>query len=247
MDNLEFQNQLCRQCLDILDDTSFALAGSGALRAHGLTNRESHDLDFFTVPAERGSVVDIAGYLVERLNELGYSAELLRSGKAFAKVTVVKDSMCCDIDLGADYRNHSCSITRLGRTIDESDAVANKVDALFSRAESRDLLDFASILDSGYTLEELLNLAAESNPGFDANEFVRCLIPLCSREPYDYPTYTFSSESIASSRVIIEKALNEYLHKTDKLDDIESCYKEVSMFNQDPHSSVKSNRSNDGR
>lgn len=48
------------------------------------------------------------------------------------------------------------------------DAVANKVCALFSRAEVRDYIDVHAVLNDGrYTGLELLQMAAEHDPGFD--------------------------------------------------------------------------------
>jgi len=48
------------------------------------------------------------------------------------------------------------------------DAVANKVCALFGRAKVRDHVDVDAIVASGrYTEDELLDLAADHDPGFD--------------------------------------------------------------------------------
>jgi len=56
------------------------------------------------------------------------------------------------------------------------DAVANKVCALFGRAEVRDYIDVDAILTSGrYTEDELLSLAADHDPGFDEPRFAEAL------------------------------------------------------------------------
>lgn len=56
------------------------------------------------------------------------------------------------------------------------DAVANKVCALFGRAEVRDYVDVDAILASGrYTEDELLDLAADHDPGFDQERFAEAL------------------------------------------------------------------------
>ena len=54
----------------------------------------------------------------------------------------------------------------------QADAVANKVCALFGRAEVRDYVDVAAILASGrYSKEDLVRLAEEHDPGFDPSWF----------------------------------------------------------------------------
>lgn len=56
------------------------------------------------------------------------------------------------------------------------DAVANKVCALFGRAEVRDYVDVDAILTDGrYTEDELLDLAADHDPGFDQSWFAEAL------------------------------------------------------------------------
>lgn len=45
----ETQRQLIACALEVLADTGFALAGSGAIREHGMTQRPTSDIDLFTV------------------------------------------------------------------------------------------------------------------------------------------------------------------------------------------------------
>lgn len=54
--------------------------------------------------------------------------------------------------------------------------MANKVCALFGRAEVRDYVDVDAILASGrYTEDGLLTLAADHDPGFDRSWFAEAL------------------------------------------------------------------------
>jgi len=54
--------------------------------------------------------------------------------------------------------------------------VANRVCALFGRAEVRDYVDVGAILTSGqYTEDELLDLASDHDPGFDQPRFAEAL------------------------------------------------------------------------
>lgn len=45
----ETQRQLIACALEVLADAGFALAGSGAIREHGMTQRPTNDIDLFTV------------------------------------------------------------------------------------------------------------------------------------------------------------------------------------------------------
>lgn len=44
----ELQARITHLLLDVVADDGFALAGAGAIRAHGLTERPTHDIDLFT-------------------------------------------------------------------------------------------------------------------------------------------------------------------------------------------------------
>lgn len=44
----ELQREVTKVLLRALAEAGFALAGAGAIRAHGLTGRPTHDVDLFT-------------------------------------------------------------------------------------------------------------------------------------------------------------------------------------------------------
>lgn len=52
-ESIEHQRDVTRLLLSVVDDAGFALAGSGAIREHGVTSRPTEDVDLFT---SRGSV-----------------------------------------------------------------------------------------------------------------------------------------------------------------------------------------------
>ncbi len=64
----------------------------------------------------------------------------------------------------------------VGPVLHADDTVANKVCALFGRAEIRDYVDVAAILASGrYSDDDLVRLAAAHDPGFDLAWFTEAL------------------------------------------------------------------------
>lgn len=123
MNEEAFQRRVAAVALSATMPRGFALAGSGAIREHGLTNRRT-----------------------------------------------------ADIDLGVDSRGREPVVLAIGAVLREIDAVANKVVALFGRAEARDFLDVDAIRRSGrFTDADLLNAAAEHDAGFDQRVFVDML------------------------------------------------------------------------
>jgi hypothetical protein len=70
------------------------------------------------------------------------------------------------------------------------DAAANKLCALFGRAAVRDYIDVDGVLKDGrYTGSELLQMAADHDPGFDPTMFADALravrrLPASAFEPY---------------------------------------------------------------
>jgi hypothetical protein len=50
----EPQREITRMALRSLDGTSFVLAGSGAMREHGLVDRPTEDVDLFTDGRDEG-------------------------------------------------------------------------------------------------------------------------------------------------------------------------------------------------
>jgi hypothetical protein len=50
----ELQCEITRLALRTLDGTPFALAGSGAIREHGIIDRPTQDIDLFTSDLDAG-------------------------------------------------------------------------------------------------------------------------------------------------------------------------------------------------
>ena len=79
------------------------------------------------------------------------------------------------------------------------DAVANKVCALFGRAEVRDYVDVDAILASGrYTRDELISLAASHDPRFDPLWFAEALAAIDRLPARLFEPYGLTSDEVAS-------------------------------------------------
>ena len=120
----------------------------------------------------------------------GLSAEPEIHNISFARLIVRSDTEIAKVELGVDWRQSDPVQLAIGPVLHPDDAVANKVCALFGRAEVRDYVDVNAILASGrYTQKELLALAARNDPGFDPLWFAEALaaidrLPARLFEPY---------------------------------------------------------------
>ena len=86
-------------------------------------------------------------------------------GFARLQVTDPTTRATAKVELGIDWRAHQPVALAIGPVLHPDDAVANKVCALFSRAQARDYIDVDAVLHSGrYTSDELLALAEPTTP-----------------------------------------------------------------------------------
>ena len=154
--------------------SGFALAGSGAIREHGLIDRPTEDVDLFTVQ-EFGPALD---RIVHNLHEAGYKIDVHERRDSFARLSALgSDGVAIELDLGVDWRAQDPVMLDIGPVLSPDDAVGNKTAALFSRGEARDYLDVDRIRRSGqYTDERLLELAERADPGFDRKWFAHRLL-----------------------------------------------------------------------
>lgn len=79
--------------------------------------------------------------------------------------------------MGVDWRAHPAPLLEIGPVLHETDVVAAKTLAVFGRGYLRDLLDLDSILSSKkYSINDLMKLAAEYDPGFEPRYFHNSII-----------------------------------------------------------------------
>lgn len=169
----EHQRAAASIILKSIGGDGFALAGSGAIREHGILHRATQDIDLFTIADAAGQFATAVAKTVESLTQHGYLPLLSRSADQFARLAVTSsDGYMFEVDLGVDWRAHDPVHLSIGPVLALQDAVANKVCALYGRAAARDFLDVDAIRTSGrFTDAELLRLAIEHDPGFDQQLF----------------------------------------------------------------------------
>lgn len=177
MDLLAHQRHVTRLLLAVTAHHGFVLAGSGAIREHAMIERPTEDVDLFTDSPDVREFAEAVDAGVAALGAAGYCVEEVRRADLFARLQVsAEDGVVLEVDLAVDWREHPATALEVGPVLSRDDAVANKVGALFSRAEARDFLDVDAIRGTGtYTDEELLVLAESHDDGFDRRLFAQQL------------------------------------------------------------------------
>lgn len=195
----EEQRRITRLALEAAgDEAGFALAGSGAIREHGLIDRPTEDVDLFTVQQAETRFDTSLDRIIAALHAAGYTVETRRRQDTFARLTIVSaQGRSTDMDLGVDWRAHPPVRLKVGPVLAIDDAVGNKVGALFSRAETRDYLDVDAIRRSGrYSDKELLILARKADAGFDLGWFAQNLDHVERIQPEEVRAYGLTASQL---------------------------------------------------
>ncbi|WP_194947921.1 nucleotidyl transferase AbiEii/AbiGii toxin family protein [Actinomyces trachealis] len=196
------QRRLTQLALEALGADGFALAGSGAIREHGLINRPTQDIDLFTVHDAQDKFTTAFDRLVGHLREHGYVVEIGRTFSGFAALMVTSPTgVSIGVDMGVDWREQAPVQLEVGPVLALEDAVGNKVAALFSRGEVRDYLDVDAIRCSGrYTDAQLYELGVRADAGFTLDYFALRLDQAQQLTPEHVADYEVSTEQLAHVR-----------------------------------------------
>lgn len=155
----------------------FALAGAGGLLVRGLIHRQTRDLDYFTVPGQEEALRAVRDSLERALDRVALDHSRKRDLSTFVRIEVSDGDDRCEVDLAIDYRAFPSEPSDHGPTLAVRELAANKVLALFDRAEARDFLDLVE-LTRRFKLQSLVDLAALKDPGFDTGAFLEALSSL---------------------------------------------------------------------
>ncbi|SPT53652.1 Nucleotidyl transferase of uncharacterised function (DUF1814) [Actinomyces bovis] len=194
----EAQREVTRIALAGIAEAGFVLAGSGAIRAHGVINRPTEDVDLFTMLQDHDVFAQAVARVVSDLREGGYEVEEICRTAQFARLQVrAADGLRLDVDMGVDWRENDPVRLDIGPVLSVEDAVGNKVAALYSRCEPRDYLDVDAIRRWGrFTDEELVSAAAERDPGFELIMFAHQLESVRRVTLRDVERYGVSAEQL---------------------------------------------------
>src|SRR5689334_16231651 len=111
--DLEVQRQVTKIALASVE--GFALAGSAAIREHGMIDRPTEDVDLFTTRQDVEDFGVAVDQIVTRLRDSGFAVDLLRRAPQFARLHVAtSDGHRLDVDLGVDWRQDEPIVLDIG-------------------------------------------------------------------------------------------------------------------------------------
>ncbi|HEX3490304.1 MAG TPA: nucleotidyl transferase AbiEii/AbiGii toxin family protein [Streptosporangiaceae bacterium] len=196
-----FHERLARVALDATGLFGFALAGGYAVQAHGFLDRMSADVDLFAQASAGSDITQAVDVVIAAYQRDGLQVEAELRNASFARLNVRSATESAKVELGLDWRKKEPVRLAVGPVLHADDAVANKVCALFGRAEVRDYVDVDAILASGrYTENELLDLAADHDPGFEQSWFAEALAAIDRLPDRLFQAYGMSPEDTAALR-----------------------------------------------
>ena len=166
------QRQLIELITSLPEATPFALAGGAALIGRGEVARTTEDLDYFAADPE--AVAALAAALEDALRTAGLVVAVVQAADGFVRMQVKRGEERCQIDLAHDTRIRPPESTRVGTTVALEELAADKVLALFSRAEARDFVDVRQLVER-FGWPRLLELAAEKDLGFEVEHLIMAL------------------------------------------------------------------------
>ncbi len=156
-----------RQALEAFfrHETRFFLSGGAALAGFHLAHRTTHDLDLFT---EVSALDDGERALLLVAEELGATLEKIQTSPDFRRRILRRGEEAVVIDLVHDRApqgplpKQSFGNIRVDPPLE---ILANKLCALLSRSELRDLIDVYALEQAGFRIEDALPIAEMKDAG----------------------------------------------------------------------------------
>lgn len=146
-------------------ENSFYLTGGAALVGFYFGHRETQDLDLFTLKNDIETGYSIA---LETAHGLGATVEPIQTSPDFRRLLIKRDEEAVIVDLVREYVFQIDPNKREinGIRIDSPEEIlANKLCALLSRSEIRDLVDVRELERAGFDLEDALDVAVKKDTG----------------------------------------------------------------------------------
>ncbi len=175
-----FQRDVAAAALKAAAAYGFVLGGGNALILHGIVDRYTADVDLVT---DRGDGVTAAAGAVEAaLRDAGFRAERQDGGSGLGEVFCGFDEGLVEwvvtgpggdqtiLQIAHFDRNRDPVPMDVGPVLNPLDAIASKVRAFATRAEERDAIDVAALLER-YTVSQLIALARQLEPGLEDEDF----------------------------------------------------------------------------
>lgn len=146
-------------------ENGFFLSGGAALVGFYFGHRETYDLDLFTLENEIDNGFRLINVVAK---ELDASVESIQTSPDFRRMLVKRSEESIVVDLVREYVFQISDEKPIvnGIRIDLPEEIfANKLCALLSRSEIRDLVDVREFEKAGFSIEDALKAAAKKDSG----------------------------------------------------------------------------------
>ncbi len=197
----------------------FYFTGGTALAVCYLRHRESEDLDFFT--ADSTSLNPTARDFEKSLISAGLNVQVERRQATFVRF-LIEQELKVDMALDAPFRLKppvQSYIEGIKVCVDNlEDIAANKMLALFGRAEPRDFIDVYFLAKEYFDFMEMVQMAAKKDTGFDLYWLAAAMqeadkidiLPVKIHKPFDLSDMKnfFKKQRLKLLRRIVEQKNN---------------------------------------
>ncbi|MGI8640932.1 MAG: nucleotidyl transferase AbiEii/AbiGii toxin family protein [Pyrinomonadaceae bacterium] len=149
-------------------ENRFFLSGGAALVGFYFGHRETHDLDLFTLENEIENGFRLVNEVAKELNA---SVESIQTSPDFRRLLIRRGTEAIVVDLVREYVfqiSPEKPIINGIRVDSPEEILANKLCALLSRSEIRDLVDVRELEKAGFNLENALSAARLKDTGLTA-------------------------------------------------------------------------------
>ena len=199
------QELIAETALALPEARTLALAGGGAMIAHGYTDRATRDIDLFT-EIDDDEAVHVVRALRDALQDRGIVFRDAAEPRAHRFVAVDPHSRAeCLVEVFADGGRLQPLVTLgIGAVLHPEDLAADKVLALWARARPRDYHDVATLIDR-FGRDRLLELAAEKDAGFTPQTFVDALTAIRRLSDADWAEDGIEPASAAALKPVFEQ------------------------------------------
>lgn len=157
------------------DQSQFYLTGGTALAEFYLGHRFSYDLDLFTT--EERLIVPVSREIEAAGLRQGFRISVIRRFATYVEFLVAEEGEEVRVELALDspFRFAPPVLSEYGMWVNDFlDLKVDKLLAYYGRAEPRDAVDLYYILQEE-SVERLLDLAGQKDPGFDLYWFTVAL------------------------------------------------------------------------
>jgi len=165
-----FPNKLTDLQKDVIgaffeDEEHFWLTGGAALAGYYLGHRQTHDVDLFG-PAD-ADIEEAARRAEMVATTAGAEVTRIRTTPTFVRLLLVRGDERCEVDVVRDTTPRVAPVEVKGKIRIDSlrEIAANKVAALLSRSEVRDLVALRHLVLAGVDLDQALEDAAMKDAG----------------------------------------------------------------------------------